>query len=101
MLFNMGIKYKRILIRFLKENNCYNQFIEYLFNKEMSLVFNSDDNIRDFTIDNIVFIDENVINSFAWHMTREGEYFWNEIFFKWQKILNDLNDGTKKIRIFE
>ena len=80
---------KKIFIRFLKENNCYNEFM-YNLTKHEKFGMYQFNNINDLlyrlkTMDDL-FINE-ISLAFCWDETTQGFLYWNKITDKWNKIV--------------
>ena len=64
---------------FLKQNNCYGEFVNN-FDKELKgQIF------KDYTNDVIT-------NAFDWYKTKQGYDYWNDIDYRWSEIEHKVND---------
>lgn len=66
------------LSTFLKDNNCYDEFVEN---------FDEDDN--DYWLENISC---SITSAFSWKNTPQGDVYWDNIDDKWDDIENKEND---------
>ena len=70
---------KRLLIAFLKKEGVFCKYITYAFG-ERGPSFLRDSRIS------IAF------DAFIWERTDEGWWFWNRLFYKWRKIISNLDN---------
>lgn len=88
--------YRIFCLRFLKDNRCYNQFINNLINlnpKNFTLVNGA--NILDTYIKSLYFSHDKelfITNAFTWFETNEKKSYWNNIDLKFRNFLNELMD---------
>ena len=73
---NKEILSKKLFIRFLKEENIYNQYRK---------------NLNEFTFNDVYYREKNLsrtnpIDSFTWSSSKEGSAFWLNYFYKYQDI---------------
>lgn len=71
---------EEVFIQFLKDNHCYNEFLENLRND--SRIFNCI-NLDDLFIE----FEETWINAFDWSNTPEGTEFWINLDYEWSNIV--------------
>ena len=86
---------KKLFIRFLKENNCYEHFIYSMVNNDNYMFrFNNIDELINFAIvrrfENF-FTDSEIYRAFFWSDTIEGNEYWKDINNKWLKIVGNDN----------
>lgn len=91
--------YRIFCLRFLKDNRCYNQFINNLINlnpKNFPLVNGL--NILDSYVKSIYFSNDQgalIGRAFYWDETTETSSYWDNINLKFRKILNEFINGKK------
>ena len=81
-----GEKQKKTFIRFLKENNCYQQYVKNnkQYMKQNKSLFKSFDEIIQYSGE--VTNNPELLYSFCWNDTKEGDNYWLKIHVKWKKF---------------
>lgn len=89
--------YRIFCLRFLKDNRCYNQFINNLINlnpKNFTLVNGA--NILDSYIKSLYFSNNKelfITKAFTWFETNENGRYWEMIDLKFGNFLNEFING--------
>lgn len=79
-----------ILIRFLKQNNAYEAFIENIINPRQ---FNS---VKEL-LNNITLLNDLIQGSFVWSDSNQGWKYWKELNSKWEEYLKHLKLNEIKV----
>lgn len=90
-------EYRIFCLRFLKDNRCYNQFINNLINFNIKKIPSAiEQTILDYYI-NCSYFSHNqesfITHAFHWLETSEKKSYWNNIDLKFRNFLNELMDG--------
>lgn len=80
-----------ILIRFLKQNNAYEAFIENIINPRQ---FNS---VKELLNNITLSLEELLQASFIWSDSNQGEKYWKELNLKWKEYLKHLKLNEIKV----
>ena len=85
------ISIKQLFIKFLKDNNAYEQFM-FNFKKDEEyrmyhlIKFSSNEFFKNEPIQNYI------LHAFEWKNTSEGETFWGTMYHKWKKIYQQYHE---------
>ena len=78
---------KKLFIRFLKENNCYKQYVRNYdnnFNLDSGFIYNCLNELYD---DRLPNEDNEFTDAFSWGNTYEGFEYWDDMDDKWRSFV--------------